>query len=60
MAGNGTGACNDLYLSAERLKGNGAEKKYQYVDEVTVSTVQELDSLMTDAENAFYRKQGMT
>ena len=27
MAGDGTGACNDLYLSAERLKGNGAEKR---------------------------------
>ena len=27
MAGNGTGACNDLHLSEERLKGNGAEKR---------------------------------
>ena len=35
------------------------KKEYQYVDEVTVSTVQELDDLMTDAENAFYRKQGI-
>lgn len=34
------------------------KKEYQYVDEVTVSTVQELDDLTTDAENAFYRKQG--
>ena len=35
------------------------KKEYQYVDEVTVSTVQELDDLMIDAENAFYRKQGI-
>ena len=34
------------------------KKEYQYVNEVTVSTVQELDDLTTDAENAFYRKQG--
>ena len=35
------------------------KKEYQYVNEVTVSTVQELDDLMIDAENAFYRKQGI-
>ena len=45
--------CTHLRKDSKEME---QKKEYQYVDEVTVSTVQELDDLMTDAENAFYRK----